>query len=248
MVRESNSTGYPFPWRGFFVLIVLVFASSAGAFLAWDLVIAPRREMRRQLAERDARISELRQENVKLETFLRLLKHAERRARLEVLAQEADAAGRMIKSIRFTEISSDGSPLGVARDLQLAGKEIYLDTLVIQFEERFVEQGGPLKGKALLILRRLFSDSVPPDDGVRLDEEGVAPDVYAAREAPTAFERGLWQRFWEIANNEKLAQERGVKAIHGQAVYGRLEPGKVYELVMRSTGETILPPPTDLQP
>ena len=248
MVRESNSTGYPFPWRGFFVLIVLVFASSAGAFLAWDLVIAPRREMRRQLAERDARISELRQENVKLETFLRLLKHAERRARLEVLAQEADAAGRMINSIRFTEISSDGSPLGVARDLQLAGKEIYLDTLVIQFEERFVEQGGPLKGKALLILRRLFSDSVPPDDGVRLDEEGVAPDVYAAREAPTAFERGLWQRFWEIASNEKLAQELGVKAIHGQAVYGKVEPGKVYELVMRSTGETLLPPPTDLRP
>lgn len=248
MAQESTSSVYPFPWRGFFVLILLVFAAAAGAFLAWDLVIAPRREMQRQLAERDAQISDLSQENVKLETFLRLLKHTERRARLEVLAQAADVDGRMINTLRFTEISSDGTPLGVARDLKLAGKEIYVDTLVIKFEEHFVEQGDPLKGKALLILRRLFSNSVPPDDGVRLDKEGVAPDVYAAREAPTAFERDLWQRFWEIANNEKQAQELGVKAIHGQAVYGRLEPGKVYELVMRSTGETILPPPTDLQP
>jgi len=42
--------------------------------------------------------------------------------------------------------------------------------------------------------------------------------------------------------------ELEVKAIHGQAVYGEVEPGKVYALAMRSTGETLLPPPTDLRP
>ena len=248
MANESTSRRDPFPWRGFLVLIILVFAASAGTFLAWDLVLAPRREMQRQLAEKDARISELRQEKEKLETFLRLLKHTERRARLEVLDRHTDTSGRAVNTLRFSEISPDGTPLGVSRDFELAGEEVYVDTLVIKFEEHFVEQGDPLKGKALLVLRRLFSNSVSPDDGVRLDKEGVPPEIYAARGAPTEFERDLWARFWEIANNEKLAQERGVKAIHGQAVYGRLEPGRVYQLVMRSTGETILPPPTDLQP
>jgi hypothetical protein len=48
-----------------------------------------------------------------------------------------------------------------------------------------------------------------------------------------------------VANNEQLARESGVKAMHGQAVYGRLAPNRVYTLVMRSTGEMILPPPRD---
>ena len=34
-----------------------------------------------------------------------------------------------------------------------------------------------------------------------------------------------------------------VKAIHGQAVYGKLVPGMVYTYLMRNTGEMILPPP-----
>ena len=248
MTTETPFPRKPFPFRPFIWLIALVFAASAGIFLAWDLVVAPRRAMERLLAEKDARISDLQKEKERLETFLRLLKHTERRARLEVLAQERDADGRTVNTIRFTEISPDGAPVGVSRDMKLVGDEIYVDTLVIKFEEHFIEQDDPLKGKALLIVRRLFTNSVPPDNGVRLDKEGVPPDIYAAREAATEFEKDLWRRFWEIANNEKLAQERGVKAIHGQAVYGKLEPNKVYHLVMRSTGETILPPPTDLRP
>ena len=237
-----------FPFRLFLWAIALVLAASAGLFLAWDLVIAPRKEMARRLAEKDAQIVRIEKENERLETYLRLLKYTERRARLEVLSQYKDADGQNVNTIRFTEISPDGTPLGMSRDLNLAGDEVYVDTLTIKFEEHFIEQGDPLKGKALLLLRRLFTNRLKPDDGVQLDKEGQPPELYAAQKAPTEFEKTLWRRFWEIANDEKLAQQYGVKAVHGQAVYGKLEPRKVYNLVMRSTGETILPPPTDLQP
>ena len=55
----------------------------------------------------------------------------------------------------------------------------------------------------------------------------------------------LWAKFWEVANDAPQARQAGVKAMHGQAVYGRLLPHKVYMLVMRSTGELILPGPTE---
>ena len=38
-----------------------------------------------------------------------------------------------------------------------------------------------------------------------------------------------------LANDEKLARERGVRAIHGDAPYMRLEPDRVYEICLRST-------------
>jgi hypothetical protein len=45
-----------------------------------------------------------------------------------------------------------------------------------------------------------------------------------------------------------LAKERGVRAIHGDAPYMRLEPDRVYEICLRSTGEVIITPGTRLAP
>jgi hypothetical protein len=163
-----------------------------------------------------------------------------------VLHQDQDAEGRVVNTLRFREIEPDGTPIGSTRDLQLVGDEIYVDTLVIKFEEHFVEQGDPLKGKALLLFRRIFSNKVAPDDGYRLDKEYQTPEVFAVRKAPTEFEAELWKRFWDVANSEALQKKHGVKAAHGQAAYSRLLPNKVYHLVLRSTGETSIPAPTDL--
>jgi hypothetical protein len=46
----------------------------------------------------------------------------------------------------------------------------------------------------------------------------------------------------------KLARERGVRAIHGDAPYMRLEPERVYEICLRSTGEVIITPGTRMAP
>jgi hypothetical protein len=111
-------------------------------------------------------------------------------------------------------------------------------SLMIKFEDHFVEQSDPLKGEAIMIFRRIFSNTMRPEDGFVIDKEGQPPEIYAARQAPNAFEKDLWKRFWEIANDERLAKEYGVRAIHGDAPYMRLEPDRVYEIVLRSTGKS----------
>jgi hypothetical protein len=123
---------------------------------------------------------------------------------------------------------------------------VYFDTLVIKFDDHFVEQGDPLKGQALMLFRRIFSSHMRAEDGFVIDAVGQTPEIYSERQTPSAFEKELWNRFWELANDEKLASKRGVRAIHGDAPYMRMEPDRVYEVSLRSTGEVIITPGTRL--
>ena len=79
-------------------------------------------------------------------------------------------------------------------------------------------------------------------EGEVLDKEGQLPQSYAAERAPTAFERELWARFWELANDPEEAKKRGVRALHGEAVSTRLRKDRVYSITLRSTGELAIQP------
>ena len=55
----------------------------------------------------------------------------------------------------------------------------------------------------------------------------------------------------EVARTESLTPAeigQRVRAIHGDAPYMRLEPDRVYEILLRSTGEIIITPGTRLAP
>jgi hypothetical protein len=240
------SNGRAFPIRSFVWSVVLVAVAAASVYLAYDLVVRPRQALQDQISEQKGTIIKLEQEKQRLEAFLKILKHIDRRARVEVLWQAKDPQGNLQTTIRFTEIDDSGKPINAFRDLTLPGQEVYFDTLVIKFDDHFIEQGDPFKGRALMLFRRIFSSTMRAEDGFVIDIEGQAPEAYTERQAPSGFEKDLWKRFWELANNEKMAQERGVRAIHGDAPYMRLEPDRVYEICLRSTGEVIISPGTRL--
>jgi len=227
---------------GFIWALLLVAAAAGGIYLADRMVLAPGRALQRQLEERDAQIRALTARNQALEAAVRLLRHTERRARLVVLDQAPGPEGHLRTRVRFTELDSQGDPVGEPRELSLDGDEVYVDALVIKFEDDFVTAGDALKGKALLLFRRIFTDRGRPADGAVLDREGQIPQSYAAERAPTAFERELWARFWELANAPEESRRRGVRALHGEAVSTRLRKDRVYAITLRSTGELTIQP------
>jgi hypothetical protein len=237
-----------FPIRSFAVSIVLVAFAAAGVYLSYELVVKPRLALEGQIREQKGTILKLEQEKQRLEAYLKILKRIDRRARVEVLRQAKDLQGSVQTTIRFTEVDDAGKPVNAARELTLPGQEVYFDTLVIKFDDHFVEQGDPIKGGALMLFRRVFSSTMRAEDGFVIDKEGQVPEVYTERQAASDFEKDLWKRFWELANDEKLAKERGVRAIHGDAPYMRLEPDRVYEICLRSTGEVIITPGTHMAP
>src|SRR6267142_6992270 len=142
----------------FFWALVFVAAAAGGIYLADRMVLAPGRAMQRQLAEKDAQIHALTERNQALEAAVRLLRYTERRARLVVLDQGPGPEGQVRTRVRFTELDSQGGSVGESRELVLDGDEVYVDALVIKFEDTFVTAGDALKGKALLLFRRIFTD------------------------------------------------------------------------------------------
>jgi hypothetical protein len=240
------SIGRRFPIQLFLWSVVLVAVAAVSVYLAYELVVAPRRAMQDQIREQKQTIAKLEQEKQRLETYLKILKHTDRRARVEVLRQTGDQQGNLQTTIRFTETDASGKPISRSRDMTMPGLEVYFDTLVIKFDDHFVEQGDPLKGHALLLFRRIFSSTMRAEDGFVIDKEGQPPEIYAEQAGPSDFGKELWKRFWELANDKNLAKEQGVRAIHGDAPYMRLQPDRVYEILLRSTGEVIITPGTRL--
>jgi hypothetical protein len=194
-------------------------------------------ELDRAVRERDLRIQEL-------GTAMRLLKVDHRLARLEVLEQtEPEEEGEPLRTrLRFTELGPDGEPIGPGRELTVAGGTVYVETLVVKFEDALVESGDPLRGTAICLFRRLFGSEQRPSEGVALDPAGVQPLAYGGEQRPDPMLRDLWQRFWEYANDPELAASRGVRAIHGEAPFIEVRPGRSYRIELRSSGGLTIRP------
>lgn len=190
-----------------------------------------------RIADLDAQVAELRAQVQRLEAALRLLKVDHRLARLEVLDQRpADRPGGVQTDVAFQELSADGQPLGPARRYTLDGRVAYVDALVIKFADDYVEQGDALRGTSLCLFRRLFGEHQKPADGFPLDSAGQRPLPYGADDADPGFESRLWQRFWDYAHDPQAFEAAGVRALHGEAPYMELRPGRSYLVELRASG------------
>jgi len=189
-------------------------------------------EQQRQIEELQARVREL-------ELALKLLKVDHRLARLRVEDQRAAPAqpGGVVTDVVFQELDQDGQPLGPEQRFTLAGKVAYVDALVIKFDDDYVEHGDALRGSSICFFRRLFGEYQQPSEGFPLDSVGTRPRSYAAGDdAPLPFETTLWRNFWDYANDPEAAARAGVRALHGEAPYIELRPGKTYQVELRASG------------
>jgi len=134
------------------------------------------------------------------------------------------------------EVSWLGEPLGEARRCTIDGRVAYVDALVIKFDDEFVEQGDALRGTSLCLFRRLFGEYQFPSEGFPLDTEGQRPLPYAADDADPGFETRLWTKFWDYAHDPDAVAAAGVRAMHGEAPYMELRPGKTYRVELRASG------------
>src|SRR5271166_6377092 len=196
MSKGPMSSGRHFPIRSSVTSVVLVAVAAASVYLSYELVVKPRRALQDQVREQKGTILKLEQEKQRLAAYLKILEHIDRRARVEVLRQAKDEQGSLQTTIRFTEVDDAGKPISVSRELTLPGQEVYFDTLVIKFDDHFVEEGDPLKGQALMLFRRIFSNTMRAEDGFVIDKVGQAPAIYAGHQAPSAFEQD--QRRWGL--------------------------------------------------
>ncbi len=190
--------------------------------------------------QKDRVIAEQRQVITKLEKNLDRAWAEEMVADLRVDDVGPDAAGKPRMKLTFIQYQPGREDAeAFRRQMTLPGEEVYIDAFVVQFERKLVDEGDGLQGKSMLLFRRAFGDQQQPVDGVPLFRgEGTSPipQIVQVENQPTAFEQDIWTRFWEYANDKKLAAEKGIRIAQGEAPHVKVEKNQVYKLTLRQSG------------
>jgi hypothetical protein len=192
----------------------------------------------------ESRIAELETELQTRDLQLGFLRARTRVARVDVLEQSEnpDAPSGLTTRLRFVELNPDGLALGAGTEYEIAGDIAYFEALIIKFDDAFVASNDLLKGSSLLLFRRIFGEYQAPSDGFPLDPVGQYPPSYSPEHKDSSFHRDLWARFWEYALNPSVVRESGVRAMHGEAPFIKLEPNRSFELELRSSGGLTIRP------
>lgn len=179
----------------------------------------------------------------KLRTRLQLLKVDTRLARLDVVSLVPGAEGQPpTAKVRFTELSPAGEPLSAGKEFEFNSDLIYVDNWIVQFDDKFVEAADIDKGTSLCLFRRIFSDEQKPNDGFSLDEVGMRPQAYSRGGELSDFEKEIWSKFWDFANDKDKAEQMGIRAANGEAVSIKIRPNMSYMLQLRASGGLSIDP------
>lgn len=176
------------------------------------------------------------------EAMLERLARDRRVAHIDVLSQEVDPdTGTIITTtVMFIEVDDRGRELA-RRTMTIPGGVLFVDCWTVKFHNEDVAIGHPLRGRTLILLRRLYSDQLAPRDGLTLDTPGAIPAGYAGSEA-AVFEQQIWAQFWHIATDPQLARELGVRIAQGEVVYKPVRAGEAFVLAVDAAGGMNLVP------
>jgi len=210
----------------------------------------------RQVASQDMMIDRLGEDLetsqrriAELDTSLQLLKVTHRVAEINVLRQFRNEADEFVSEFEFQEVNGQGTPIDKPHRFQVLGDLLYLDFLIVKFDDEYVENGDVDRGTSICLFRRMFGEHQEPYDGYTIDREGSRPNVYGRNGIISEFERQIWANFWNIANDPSLAASLGIRAAHGVAPAIRLRPRHRYRVTLRaSDGLSVRPVEVAEQP
>jgi hypothetical protein len=189
----------------------------------------------REISSLNEDIEQKEAEIQRLDTALRLHKMQRRLGRITVLDVATDPETDITRSrIEFVELNDLGDEIGEPMEFEIEGDVIFVDYLVVTFEDRYVESADLERGTSICSFNRIFGEYQKPKDGYQLDKPGQFPSSYARGSVPTELEKKIWNDFWEIANDTKKATELGIRTIHGVAPSIKVKKGKRYRVTVRA--------------
>ena len=97
-----------------------------------------------------------------------------------------------------------------------------------------------------MLLRRIYSDEIPPREGIPIDTPGGIPDGYAGSDQ-ARFEQAIWSRFWTLASDPGGRPKIGDPGGPGRSgLQADADLGEAYELRVEAAGGMTLVPIADV--
>ena len=225
--------------KGFFRTISLGLMAGGLALVGYWLWMA--REDARTIQELRALNDEMHARLAAKQEMIERLSRSRRIAHLQVTNQKKDSDEKVQSTdVLFIELDDRGAELA-RQQFTIPGDVLFVDAWTIKFEPDKVAQGDPLQGRSLVLLRRIYSDRLPPNQGFTIDTPGAVPPGYACT-AVGRFEKQLWENFWTLAMDADKAKAVGVRVAQGEAVYKPVRAGQTYELIADAVGGLSLTP------
>lgn len=152
-------------------------------------------------------------------------------------SQESDELGEISSVVRFVQTAA-GNPKEIVSEqlFTVRGDVVHFDALIVKFTDEYVKDGTE---RALYLWRRLYGAHTQPANGQAIEPSGTAPERYHAITRCLRLNNRdtFWQAIWDLANDPNRLSAYGVKAVFGNAIYTRMQPGKVYLFKISPTGQ-----------
>ena len=154
-----------------------------------------------------------------------------------VVSQERDGLGQITTELKFVQTAA-GRPKEIVDEqiFSIAGDVVHFDALIVKFSQQAVRDG---EERALYLWRRIYGEQTPPEKGAAIELPGSAPErYYAITKSLKVQDRDVfWEAVWSLANDPGRLSEYGITAVFGNALYTKVEPGKVYLFKISATGQ-----------
>jgi len=184
-----------------------------------------------------ASIHKLLTENHQLNKAVRNLTQEEQIGYATLQSQSRNDLGELESVVRFVQTAADNPQTTVSEQLFVVrGDIIYFDALIVKFTNEYVKDGTE---RALYLWRRIYGETTTPANGDAIEIAGTAPErYYTITESLHLKNRDIfWEAIWELANDPTRLSDYGVQAVFGNAIYTRMQPGKVYIFKISASGQ-----------
>jgi hypothetical protein len=145
-----------------------------------------------------------------------------------------EKTGKSNTTIKFLEYDVNDKPLK-PRYFTFTGNIIQFQSLVVRFDDMYVEHGHKLRGRSIYLFWKVFML-----DGKNTQEYDITgidsvPAGYAVSSGDP-YEKEIWANFWEYALSPQGKKETGIKNAQIEAPGTMFIPGVIYTLKIEHDG------------
>jgi len=143
---------------------------------------------------------------------------------------------KVYTTIKFLEYDINQKPL-IPRYFTFPGNIIQFQSLVIRFEDIYIQSQDKLKGRSAYFFWKVFMLDGQNTVEYELTKENEIPQGYKieSRVSSVVQER-FWKKFWKLALDSDYAKNQGVKNVQIEAPGTMFIPGTLYTIKIEHDG------------